>query len=390
MSTVLYERALYYPHIHLRDEGWLKTAALYYEKLHRIVPADVRPDDSEVFRQLQDELELFENLSPGEEVEEIAPDFIAFAREYLSPSKKKGSFLFGRRARPERIDEEVERVKSNFANADWYRIHPAKMAPALNGALRRLKLAREAPGDIYHDIDLEPVTGALYMRALAERMAAERALPIVTDKPLYQSLLYQAGFVQADEGSGKKKKGIIRGGDKRQDDSGFSLASVVINTVVPRSIHQVPIEKIIKFRRRHNDERRNFYNEVNRLSQDLSGVSEPQSLEACINQRHRAITQSVNNLRMSLEGLGIITTTSLFSMSAPAWLKADWAAPVVNANPVVIPGAVAIAASIVFLNSWLERRKLRRENPYAYVLSIERELNADEFLRSLWRGSALI
>ncbi|WP_406365616.1 hypothetical protein [Streptomyces sp. NBC_00645] len=31
---------LYYPHIHCRNEEWLKTAALYWPQLARVVPAD--------------------------------------------------------------------------------------------------------------------------------------------------------------------------------------------------------------------------------------------------------------------------------------------------------------------------------------------------------------
>ncbi|KOX06657.1 hypothetical protein ADK66_22280 [Micromonospora sp. NRRL B-16802] len=30
--------ALYYPYIHIRDEQWLKTAALYWPSIYRLVP----------------------------------------------------------------------------------------------------------------------------------------------------------------------------------------------------------------------------------------------------------------------------------------------------------------------------------------------------------------
>lgn len=38
--------ALYHPHFHFEDEGWLKAAALYWPKIARIVPAHCRPRDA--------------------------------------------------------------------------------------------------------------------------------------------------------------------------------------------------------------------------------------------------------------------------------------------------------------------------------------------------------
>src|SRR5882762_5637745 len=37
---------LYYPYIHVRDEAWLKAAALYWPSLRRIVPWGYRKHDS--------------------------------------------------------------------------------------------------------------------------------------------------------------------------------------------------------------------------------------------------------------------------------------------------------------------------------------------------------
>ena len=47
-STRGYRRqGLYYPYFHVRDERWLKVAALYWPKIVRIVPADYQTRDSD-------------------------------------------------------------------------------------------------------------------------------------------------------------------------------------------------------------------------------------------------------------------------------------------------------------------------------------------------------
>ena len=40
-------RGLYYPYIHFQDEGWLKTAALYWDSMGRIVSIDTPLDDGD-------------------------------------------------------------------------------------------------------------------------------------------------------------------------------------------------------------------------------------------------------------------------------------------------------------------------------------------------------
>lgn len=44
---------LYYPYIHFRDENWVRFAALYWDELHRIVPADDTPEDSLLIQELR-------------------------------------------------------------------------------------------------------------------------------------------------------------------------------------------------------------------------------------------------------------------------------------------------------------------------------------------------
>jgi hypothetical protein len=70
-----YGKALYYPHIQIQDENWLKLALLYWDGLRRIVPDSVVPNDSNAVRALVDE-GILENTSPERYLEEAEKQFL--------------------------------------------------------------------------------------------------------------------------------------------------------------------------------------------------------------------------------------------------------------------------------------------------------------------------
>jgi hypothetical protein len=44
--------ALYYPYISFRDVNWLKSMAMFYERIYRIVPHGIIPSDNEKLQPL--------------------------------------------------------------------------------------------------------------------------------------------------------------------------------------------------------------------------------------------------------------------------------------------------------------------------------------------------
>ena len=68
---------LYYPYFHIRDERWLKTAALYWRKIIRVIPEDYpTANDTDTVRALIDELEFVDRQPPGLSVQAVAPRFV--------------------------------------------------------------------------------------------------------------------------------------------------------------------------------------------------------------------------------------------------------------------------------------------------------------------------
>jgi len=88
-----FTRALYYPHIDIPDEGWLKTAALYWENIQTIVPASIRrPYSSRTARELEEaqvlsafnvdpDMEIMERLAEKAGAYLESPEFERIMRE---------------------------------------------------------------------------------------------------------------------------------------------------------------------------------------------------------------------------------------------------------------------------------------------------------------------
>jgi hypothetical protein len=75
-TTLLPKIGLYYPYIHIRDEQWLKLAALYWPRLARVLPHDFPVPDSETVRTLVDELDFIMPVEPGPTAAAVAPRFL--------------------------------------------------------------------------------------------------------------------------------------------------------------------------------------------------------------------------------------------------------------------------------------------------------------------------
>ena len=74
---------LYYPFIHFKDDQWLKTSALYWDRMARIVPDSYRepgggnalPNDSDITHELIDELDYVVNIRPNESTYAVSAVF---------------------------------------------------------------------------------------------------------------------------------------------------------------------------------------------------------------------------------------------------------------------------------------------------------------------------
>lgn len=74
------EIGLYYPYFHVRDDAWLKAAALYLPQVARVRPPGYPIADSPTAAVSREELDFFRDVAPGENAAEVAAEFVALVQ----------------------------------------------------------------------------------------------------------------------------------------------------------------------------------------------------------------------------------------------------------------------------------------------------------------------
>lgn len=360
MSNHGYGEALYYPYIHLQDENWLKVAALYYDKLRRIVPENFRTQDSHIVKSLNDKFQFIEDINPreGGNLARIANDFRKFAREELSDPNERNDLL--------------AKIKERLPPDSGFRIHEEKIEPNLLDQLVEWGLAKKT--DMHQPwFDFEPVTGAMYMTFLAERIAEHNGLPVVTDDPVFQHLIWGSQFDRPW---------------RRRADTGYALASFVIKSAIPENIESVSLEKIENFRENHSAKRHDFYDEIGKLAKEISETDNPKAIKRSLNYHKTTIDNAVDKLKISFRDVGIGCVSGMLGLTLPAWVSS-----LSQMGPIgvqVASGGIFCMAAGIVVREGLNVLKSRRDSPWSYILSLKRDLSSDNFLKSLLRGVKIL
>src|SRR5579859_2162613 len=168
---------LYYPHFSFPNDAWIKLAALYWDKLGRILPPDYTPPDSDTVQQLKGELSFTEDFTPSwNDTYKVGEMFIELLYLY-------GHELFNAYGIHHPVPEHMLPGRNYLS----YVYSDLKMAHRLVELLRRNGLVVDVHGhrasEVYPHkiIGMHPKLAYIYMEALAEQMAASRELHPVTN-----------------------------------------------------------------------------------------------------------------------------------------------------------------------------------------------------------------
>src|SRR5919199_3716249 len=172
-------QALYYPFIHFKDDRWVKLAALYWDKLGRIVPYDYATEDSDTVKAL------------GSFVTTLRPDWVnpAFGEsfaDFITEYAPKLSAKYGLHLRDSwpSLPEAQRPPKPGGPSGNDPRlgyIYYEKLSDDVRDAMLSSGLAStDTRGDQW--IGMHPRLAGVYMTALAEQLSADRGLRPLTDE----------------------------------------------------------------------------------------------------------------------------------------------------------------------------------------------------------------
>lgn len=368
--------AIYYPYIHIQDDTWLKAAALYWPNIGRIVPEDYPIQESRTAEVLNGELGLMVNVSPEWYSQETGRDFLHFVESRVHDLRERLPALPSRMVR----DAPFHRVPGTPARhlLEWVDLDSKGMCVA-EDILVEAGLAVTAD-DRYGRrwLGMHPRLAAVFLTALAQRVADANQAKLVTDQP--DSLGDVEGWT-SEAIAGAILDGPAWGRPKPYSADGVAAmyAVLAIQTVVPASLENVPVEKIVAARKTLHAEFDAFRDHLESLTDEFTRLAETDDpgilttrLEALADRHVRA---PLAELRRGLRSVGlqpVQATMGIKSLKLPLL-------PAFAAATLAIPDTAAQAGLLgaLILSSAVQAHTAARElrgGAAGYLLGLHRNV----------------
>ena len=358
--------ALYYPHINLTNKNWVKHALLFWDNISRIVPQAVDPSDSEDIIKIKFESGFINDYRP--EIYDTSNAFQDFSRE-LRPILESDNFFnerfFERERNRRHYTRDYHDRRSFFSDMVKHSgtyIHVQKMEPRLKDYLFEIGIAIPGENEWEDWVKIDNEIGMLYMTYFAKSISKNKSLPIVTDvEQSFSASLYFESPINSDY----------------NNQFEYKLGNLLIETVVPKNINDVPLDKILDIRRKYDDERTAFFNEISNLSNSITGLDNGSALKDALNLHSKIILKETQNLEKLYNTHKIETASKFLSISLPTTIASLTEYVPNEAKPFVVAGGVLFG--LVSAANSVKKEKLElKENPKSYLLNLKSELSGGD------------
>lgn len=356
---------LYYPYIDIQDEYWLRSAALFWDSIRTIVPVSHRNPYSSAFAcELNNEgiLEPVRVQSDMDEIEGLTDIVLEYITDPASTD-----VIFDTNSNP--INRIHQEKMPPYLLHLWEGIHPDKLPYTIRADLR---CALDDENQWY---SVTPGFANFYMTLLATRLSERLGLGLVTESRSADQLA-----IAVYKGKPLSQKRLGRHfeafGPKMSLPSevapGLLFDTVVQSISLPK---KVSAKKLLKFKRDHKEELALFRREITCLMADIPKETSVEALRQAVNdQYNNQVVPAMRSLKQSLQAQGWDAAFSGFLkaafLSAPPTSAAIFAG--FPSSLALIAGAgISITASVVGLVN--QKHKVFTENPYSYLLSLERQ-----------------
>jgi Family of unknown function (DUF6236) len=371
-------QALFYPWIDIRDEAWLKTALLYWDTVRTIVPESINAPYSTNTGRALEEAKFLVPLrvhSGMDEIEELSEDVLS----YLSTAE--GAELLIAKRGGNRHDIHVEKLPYQLGRLA--EIHPEK----LPYEIRHMLLSFAAPskrGPKWLRVD--EGFANFYMTLLASRLAERVGARLLTSIPAADRLAVTARFDA--QLNGLIPRGMHQHGRHWREYEAFGprrqmprhlAPGMLANLAIERMgvAPDTPIDRLIDFRERHGDELALFRTKVEELASSVEADLPAEALRERITDLHtREVVPAIANLKAALKGRrikwlsdGLLKIGFLSAGSSTMLVVAGLAVP----TALLAGAGISLIATGTMYN--VDKRESLRANPFAYLLSVERELS---------------
>jgi|GEM_PF-5289725 len=368
---MLDQSGLYYPYIHIRKDNWLKAAALYWKRVDRIVPYGYPTQDGPTARALIDGLGFIEDRRPGEAAIETSRLFLGLLRD------RGPELAVGLRVQPSETALAENRYRprdgglSNSGTIGY--IFAEKLTSELIDALEGEGMAFGASAETHHGrrsmnvrsagwIGMDSRLAATYMTVLSRLTAEHFNLSPVTDEPIahvaMEGLSVDA-IASALIGTVPPQQRDVQSAREQR------VATLAVQSVLPRGLGTVAVQDIIQFRLRHGSELGAFQAAVSAAGADLGelayDVDRATLQQAIAEVTDRRLVGPHNELEKAMRLFGFETLHSVTTLQVPL-TSAVGGYIALHTTPVLATplAAIAVAASVL-TSETRRRRRLRRQ-----------------------------
>lgn len=369
--------ALYYPWIEVRNERWLKTSILYWDKIRTIAPANLlRTYENDISRQLEDEgflQPLYVDADFGP-VKDASRDFLTFLEtdqaKTLIYANEDGNH--SRYIHPDKLAWKIRK----FAH-----INPDKISYELRHLLEFDEIERRGARGWFRMY--EPLA-AYYMTLLASRLAAEIGASITTEQDAADglSLVVKTGNILPNP--------TVRYPDARRwrrlrtefrEFPPLRLAEGALATLALESIQlnpSTPLNDLLEFRKLHSAELGRFRTAIGDLASSIDTSAPIDAVRQQIWDTYK------NQMEPSLEELKSALTANKVRFFSNTILKTTFlsagSTSLLATIGLTVPQALLAGAGVSLVAMGVlydvDRRKSFTDSPYTYLLNLQRSYGA--------------
>lgn len=361
--------ALYYPWIDIKDEGWLKSAILYWESIRTIVPESIKkPYSTRTAKELQDAgiLVPLRVRSTMEEIDSLADD----VEKYLTTPEAAEFFLADKLDSQTRIH--MEKMPDTFGRLAH--IHPEKLSYEVRSIIENSPLSGKYEGEWYN---VDAKFADYYMTLLATRLSDRIGAGLLADTSTSNKLAMSARLDATLSGTIAERRrheyDLYR--ERKSLPSTFAqgmLADLILEKI--KVDPSTPISKLIKFRSDNTAALGRFRAKLGSLTQAISSDLPIENLRQRVSDIYRnEVLPDTQLLKEGLNDLKIKWSTEnylkvAFLSTGPTSFMAAVGLAVPQA--LLVGAGISITASVILYN--LDKKKSLRDNPFAYVLAAEK------------------
>ena len=335
------DNALYYPYISFRDATWIKSMALFYDRIYRIVPDNIVPDDANELQPLLEDENIGRMIDPVIYTRKTAEEFLTKKKKWRAAALSVS---------------DLEKVEIS-------RLHTDKTDTTVKELFKSLGY-KESDKWLHLPTEL----ASNYMLYLATEIGKRNQLNLITNE---WAPWTATSYFNINGGVDEALMPYGEGKDFVNDP--FALYCLILSETIPVNIREIPSAKIVKFRQKRMDQISEFRKSVTELYDELQKLEDPVVRADTIADKIKNLKNATAEYQNSAD---IINAKGWFGVTfmgfpAPVALGQFFNLPYASTVSLTV-ASIAIGGLFNIKNTSQELLKLQKENSASLLVEMRK------------------